>query len=121
MSVFTRIDPDHPLTQAARSTNAYSEEHGLPATLDWLGMNVSADELFYLAEQRALRAVAAASIGLNMGHDRGLDDATANAIVQTPLWRDMRLLLLGCIADGIAIGWKAHELQDADQREDERP
>jgi len=116
MSVFPRIDPDHPLTQAARETNAYAEEHGMPETLDWLGMNVDAGEAAYLAEQRALRAIAAASIGMNMGHDRQLDDVTAQAITETPLWRDMRMLLVACYLDGMTIGWKAHEITEAVRR-----
>ncbi len=94
--------------------NAYSEEQGLEATLGCLGMHVGAGELAYLGEQRALRAVAAASVGVNMGGGTAFDESVARAIVATPLWRDMRTLLVGCYMDGIAIGWKARALQEAD-------
>lgn len=111
-SMFPRIDPDHPLAQAARIVNAYSEEQGLEATLGWLGMHVGAGELAYLGEQRALRAVAAASVGVNMGGGTQFDETVAHAIGETPLWRDMRVLLVGCYMDAIAIGWKAARLAE---------
>lgn len=113
MSEFPRIDPDHPLTVAARYVNAYSEEHGLEETLRWLGLDVDVGELAYLGEQRSLRAVAAAALGMNLGTDSELDAATVRAIMATPLWRDMRMLLIGCYMDGISIGYKARELADA--------
>lgn len=115
MSVFPRIAPDHPLSEAARAVNAYSEEHGIDETLDWLGMQLGAAELAYLGEQRALRAVAAATVGLNMGGDRVVDEVAAAAIVGTPLWRDMRMLLVSCYMDAFVIGWRARMLQEQDQ------
>lgn len=111
MSKFPRIDPDHPLTEAARYVNAYTEEHGLEATLEWLGLDVGTGELAYLCEQRSLRAIAATGLGANLGAT-GNDEAIARAIMATPLWRDMRMLLIGCYIDGIAIGCKARELAD---------
>lgn len=113
MSTFPRIDPQHPLTEAARIVNAMSEERGLEATLEWLDLGTGTGEVAYLAEQRALRAIAAQAVGLNMGLNPGLDEATAQAIVRTPLWRDMRMLLVACYMDGMAIGWKAREIADA--------
>ncbi len=103
-SVFPRIDPDDPLSQAARETNAHADAHGLEATLQWLGM-AGAGEVAYLGEQRALRAVAASTLGAG-----DVDERIARSIVATPLWRDMRMLLVGCYMDGMAIGWKGHEL-----------
>lgn len=108
-SVFPRIDKDHPLSEAARIVNAYAEEHGMDATLEWLQIGTGSGELAYLCEQRALRAVAAAS-GVNMGYDDAADEHVARAIVNTPLWRDMRTLLLGCVMDGIVTAWKARTL-----------
>jgi hypothetical protein len=112
-SVFPPIPKDHPLTEAARIVNAYSEEQGLEATIAWLRINASAGEIAYLGEQRALRAVAAAGLGLNMHEGTPLDEHVARTIVGTPLWRDMRMLLVGCYMDGIAIGWKGRQLADA--------
>jgi hypothetical protein len=112
MSVFPRIDPDHPLAQAARATNAVAEERGLDATLEWLGIG-EVGEIAYLAEQRALRAVAAATAGVNLG--AGADsEAIARAVMATPLWQDFRALLLSCYLDGFAIGWKGHEIAQRD-------
>ncbi len=108
-SLFPRISPDDPLAQAAREVNAHADAHGLEATLEWLGMS-GAGEIAYLGEQRALRAVAAATLGL-----ADVDETTARAIVATPVWRDMRMLLVGCYMDGMAIGWKAHELAGRDE------
>lgn len=115
MSTFPRIDPEHPLARAARATNAVAEERGLDATLEWLGIG-EAGPIAYLAEQRALRAVAAATLGMNLGaNPDGYDQAVAAAIMQTPLWRDMAPLLLSCYLDGIAIGWKGHALAGEEQ------
>lgn len=113
-SVFPPIEKDHPLAEAARIVNAYAEERGLPATLEWLGMNVDAGRLAYLGEQRALRATAAATLEHNMGLNPGLDNAIVGELVRTPLWRDMRMLLIGCYMDGFAIGWKGRELSMPD-------
>ncbi len=104
-SAFPRIDPDDPLARAARETNAYAETHGLEATLLWLGLSAGPGEVAYLAEQRALRAIAAATLGLP-----DVDEPVARAIVETPLWRDMRMLLVGVFMDGIAIGYRGAQL-----------
>ncbi len=106
MSAFPRIDPDDPLAVAARETNAYAEQHGLEATLLWLGLTAGPGEVAYLGEQRALRAVAAATLGLP-----DVDEQVARAIVETPLWRDMRMLLVGVFMDGVAIGARAALLE----------
>ena len=78
-----------------------------------------AGHLAYLGEQRALRAIAAATVGSNMGSvddpvlGRPLDESrVARAIIGTPLWRDMRALLIACYMDGFAIGWKGRELRE---------
>lgn len=122
MSVFQRIDPGHPLAQAARETNDYAAEHGLEETLAWLGMDATTDDLAYLGEQRALRAIAAASVGISIGDSDESPDVAAKvvaAIVETPLWRDMRGLLVGCYMDAFAIGWRAHEIASSDGASEE--
>lgn len=79
MSVFPRIDPDHPLTRAAREVNEWAVD-GLEGALEHAGIDVSVGELAYLAEQRALRAVAA-NAGMLMGNDAETDERVAQAIV----------------------------------------
>ncbi len=110
-SAFPRIDPEHPLAQAAREVNERATLYGLEATLEWLGIG-TAGELAYLAEQRALRAIAA-NMGIVMGDDAQLDERIARTIVETPLWQDMRTLLVGCYLDAFAIAWKGRELAEA--------
>lgn len=115
MSSFPRIDPRHPLTEAARYVNAYNDEHGFAETVRWLDMEASAEEISYLAEQRALRAIAA-SMGVSLGSDPVRDEQVARSIISTPLWRDMQPLLIACYLDGIAIGWKGRELKEKPAR-----
>lgn len=116
MSEFPRIDPDHPLTEAARGVNAYAEEQGLPATLDWLGMKISPEELAYLCEQRALRAVAASLHAVNLGstNSQEMEDVT-RMIVTSPEWKNWRMVLMGCVMDGMTIGWRAAQIEDQDE------
>lgn len=116
---FPRIPVNHPLTEAARYANAYAEEHGMEKTVDWSGMDITVGELAYLAEQRAYRAIAAAS-GLSLGTSGdhgtyGLDDLVIAAIKKTPLWNDMGPLLMSCYMDGMMIGWVGRGLKDDTQ------
>ncbi len=109
MSAFTRIDPEHPLTQAARYVNDLADERGLNETLEEIGMNVTTSELAYLAEQRTYRAVAA-QLGLKLGENSALDELIAVAITNSPLWEDMSTILMAAYMDGMAIGWKGREI-----------
>ncbi len=104
-SIFPRIDPDDPLAQAARIVNDHAAANTMPATLEWLGIGATPEQVAYLAEQRALRAIAAATLGA-----ADVDETICQAIIQTPLWRDMRPLLVGCYLDGIAIGYHAAQI-----------
>ena len=109
-SAFPRIEPDDPLAEASRMTNAMAEEVGLEATLKWLGLRTEAGKLAYLGEQRALRAIAVSpGLKLNLRGAEG-DERVARAIVATPLWRDMRIVLIALFMDGVAIGWKGRQL-----------
>lgn len=104
MSVYPRIDPNHPLTRAAREVNAIAELNGLEQTLRMIGLDVELGQYAYLAEQRALRALAA-SEGINLG-----EPGTENwkpAVSQLP---DL-VTLTSAYMDGIAIGFKAAALQ----------
>jgi hypothetical protein len=106
MSTFDRIDPNHPLTEAARYVNAYADEQGLEATVNWLGMETSLSEVSYLAEQRALRAIYARR-GINLN----LPEMTN--VMLTADERAMLPVLAAAYLDGFAIGWKARELKEA--------
>jgi len=101
-----RIPPDHALAKAARETNDYTEAHGLKATVDWLAMDCTVDQLRYLAEQRTLRALAARYLGYNMGHKPAMDEEVAQMLVQTDHWRKLSPLVTAAYMDGIAIGYK---------------
>lgn len=117
MSVFQRPDPKHPLVEAARYANAYSEEHGLEKTVEWAEIDMTVSEFAYLSEQRAYRAIAAMmgmSLGTSGEHGTfGLDDAIVYAIKQTPLWKDMGTLLMSCYMDGMMIGWVGRGLRES--------
>ncbi len=112
MSSFPRIDKDHPLTTSAREVNAYSEEHGLEETLEHFGLNVGLGELAYLAEQRAIRAVAG-SLGYEFGGKNTTpekDEEMARAIVSHPVWEASKLVLIGSYMDGMVIGFRAAQI-----------
>jgi hypothetical protein len=112
----SRIDPEHPLTRAAREVNAYAGEAdaGLQETLDWLGMDVAQADLAYLAEQRALRAVAA-SRGIDLGTlDPVEAERIAREIVTSPGWAESKHIIVSAYLDGIGIGWKGRMLRDSD-------
>ena len=114
MSRFPRIDKNHPLTEAARYTNAYSEEHGLEDTVTWSGMGLDIGELAYLAEQRALRAVAA-SAGINLGVNAPeVDQAVVDQIVNSQVWDAIGMTLIAAYIDGLTIGWVGHRLKEGE-------
>lgn len=104
MSSFERIDPQHPLTRAAREVNAYADEHGIAATLEWLGIDASPEEVAYLAQQRAYRAVYALR-GIN------LDSEDVVELDFSP--QDIKLIevLVPAYMDAFTIGWKGHEIK----------
>jgi hypothetical protein len=107
-----RIPPDHPLAKAARETNDYTEAHGLKATVDWLGLGVTVDQLSYLAAQRALHALAARYLGYNMGHKPQQDEQVAQMLVQTDQWRKLSSLVTAAYMDGLAIGYRARRIAE---------
>lgn len=113
MSSFPKIDPNHPLTVAARDVNSYAEEYGLESTIEWLKMGAAPGEVAYLAEQRAYRALVAALEGVNLG---SLPPDEANRLLlqirEMPLWKDFSPIVISAYMDGMAIGWRAHELSE---------
>jgi hypothetical protein len=107
--MFTRIDPDHPLTQAAREVNSRAESESLNETIEWLGIDVSFDQLAYLAHQRALRAIfAARGVNLNSSHFEAVS-LTENEEALLPI-------LTASYLDGIAIGWRGKALQVVEEK-----
>jgi hypothetical protein len=106
-----RIPPDHALAKAARDTNNYSEAHGLKGTVDWLGMDLTVDQLRYLAEQRALRAFAARYLGYNMGHNPVVDEQVAQMLVKTEQWLKHAAFIIAAYMDGFAIGWRGGQIE----------
>lgn len=116
MSEFPRINPDHPLTEAARAVNAFAEEQGVEATLEWMGMEVKPEELAYLCEQRAMRAVAAALHAVNLGSfGSENDEEVAQMIINSPEWKNWRMVLMACVMDGMTIGWRARQIVDQEE------
>lgn len=99
MSDFDRIDPNHPLTKAARTVNTSADEHGIEATLFDIGLleEATVSQLFYLAEQRALRALAA----------RRGDGNPTGAVWLTDDEAALMPLLTSAYLDGFAIAWAA--------------
>lgn len=101
-----RMEKDHPLSQAARDVNDYASRHGVPATIDALGMDCDYDELAYLAQQRALRAFAGRKgYDLN-GQDPARDERIAQEIIASDDWTEFRDLVIATWTDGVACGWQ---------------
>lgn len=115
---FPPIPADHPLAEAARIVNAYSEEHGLEATVRWLGAG-EVGHVAYLGEQRVLRAIVASHFGINLGaglHGARDAEAISQAAAASPFWSDpeTRAFLVAVWLDGCVTGWKAQELASRD-------
>jgi hypothetical protein len=104
---YERIDPEHPLTRAARPNNAYAETVGSEAVMEGIGMldEATLSQLMYLAEQRAYRVIAAfqgkvnpeGPVELSVGQRQIVD-----------------LFLIPAYLDGMAIGWLGHEFAHTD-------
>lgn len=102
---FPRIDPNHPLTVAAREVNSQASREGLEAVLNSLEIGTGVGQLMYLAEQRALRAFYAA-------HGINLDVGVPVPIHLTEKERSLMPLLISAYMDGIAIGWRGHAIAE---------
>lgn len=96
------MTPRQALEEAARYVNAQSEEIGLHATLDWLQMG-PVEDVAHVAEQRGLRMILI------------MEGKSANFTKSTPIALDVEqraalVTFTSAYMDGLAIGWKAHEL-----------
>lgn len=112
MSVFSRIDPDHPLVQAVREINDSAELHGFEETTNQLDFGTGVGELFYLAEQRVLRALGTLVFGT-----ADLTEAQAQLVVTSPFWTDVNLrsMLLSIHIDGVSTGWRGKEIAETEK------
>jgi hypothetical protein len=109
MSAFPRIDPNHPLAAAAREVNAAADLLGGDLAFDLLDLGAPIGQVFYLAEQRTLRYLAALE-GHTMGADPVHDELKARAIVSDPDYRAKMLAFVPCWVDGMATGWQGHKI-----------
>jgi hypothetical protein len=94
---------DNPLAVAAREVNNYAETHGLKETCERFGQKL--EDVHYIAEQRALRCVVAASRGLNIsGVSRPV------MVKMTDDEHKLFLTLTMAYVDGLMIGWRANQI-----------
>ena len=100
---------DHPLAKAARELNAYAEKHGLKATIEHCDLKF--EDVTYLAEQRALRALyAKTGINLNPNYSMTLQMTTQQVF-------DLAHLTAAYM-DSLMIGWRAKEIADEEKAAD---
>jgi hypothetical protein len=91
---------NHPLAQAAREVNDYAEKHGLEETCEHYGFKI--EDVRYIAEQRALRAIwAFKGINLNSPHPMLLE--------LRPQDLPIYIQLTAAYMDGLVIGWRAKD------------
>lgn len=99
---------DHPLTVAARYTDAAAEEIGLEKAVEAMGLKV--EDVFYIAEQRAIRCVAIFSDRPEM---KRLLGNTNKPMRVPPLSREESIVFnVAKVAylDAIVIGWEGKRL-----------
>lgn len=92
---------DHPLSQAAREINDGPDRHDLAKTCANHGLKL--DDVVYMAEQRALRALYARyGINLQLQKPAVLSLSKADeALMPT---------LIAAYMDGLLIGWRGKEI-----------
>jgi hypothetical protein len=93
---------DHPLAQAAREVNDYAEKHGLEETCEHYGFKV--DDVRYIAEQRALRAIYAFK-GVNLNMKKPAIIGLTRSEILT------HIQLTAAYMDALVIGWRAKAIQ----------
>lgn len=100
---------NHPLTEAARYSDAQCEEQGIEATVASSGLDLEA--IVYVAQQRALRL----TVLLNRG-EQALKKLSSNSrfeVVSLSPTEEamMESFTLGYL-DGMFIGWTARAISD---------
>lgn len=93
----------HPLAKAAREVNAHAEKHGLHDTCEHYGFKT--DDVHYMAEQRALRAIYAFK-GVNLN----LSEPAVFMLDRQD--QEMMVKLASAYMDGFLIGWRARAIAD---------
>lgn len=99
----------HHLAQAAGDNDSLAEEGGIHMALTRLDLDV--EDVGYVAEQRALRAVMAESgriPELQRAHRSG--SARPQSFALSAMEKRKLVLYAAMYMDGIAIGWRAHQL-----------
>ena len=94
---------NHPLTRAAREVNDYSGKYGIHETCEHYDLTV--EDVRYLAEQRAMRAIYAF---------RGVDLMLKEVTVLAFSHEEIGLMnkLTAAYMDGIMIGWRGKEISN---------
>jgi len=103
------IDPNHPLVEAARYTDAQGTEHGLEGFVAHAGMDM--DTLMHIAKQRSLRVALVRS----RGPEEMYRIASQSEAVDVRLSREEEaemFAFLPAYMDGLMIGWEARRLAD---------
>jgi hypothetical protein len=106
----------HPMTEAARNLDAIAEEHGLERTMQELGLNLRA--VMHVASQRALRLTILTTRG--EAALKRLNTGRFEPLSLTPAEHAMSERFTLAVLDGLVIGYKAREIDDANAREAER-
>jgi hypothetical protein len=92
---------EHPLAKAAREVNARAETDGLDATIEHYDLKT--EDVQYIAEQRALRALYAAQ-GINLNPNYPM------VLQLSPDQLKLMVTLQAAYMDGLVIGWRAKEI-----------
>lgn len=100
---------NHPLGLAARYNDADAEEKGFVAFVESLGLDM--DSLMYAVDQRATRCVLATTRPLIL---KELPTNGFAAIRLTERERTLHGHMQLALIDGIAIGWRAHQIKERD-------
>lgn len=99
---------DHPLSIAARELDDLSEQTHLPDVVDSIGLK--ADDLMYVAQQRALRCVLLLVRKIPLGHIRNIKTTQIYKLSAYEL--HLYHMFTACVMDGLAIGWSAQQKQE---------
>lgn len=109
VSIWPRIDPDHPLCIAERQLdNEARDEKGIEKlTMRRFGDTLSLGELCYMAEQRALRAGALLMFGEIAFVDEHLAESFARKVIGSAWWHQNRELMMSLYLDGVLVATEA--------------
>lgn len=119
LNFLRKLGYDHPLAAAARELDSLAEEHGLEAVARRLGMEAA--QLWYFAEQRALRSFLVITGQLELLNRLGADTSMHANVQQVPgiSAADQQVIrhLAMSELDGIVHGWRGREIQELRERQ----